>query len=77
MVRFEAEGVDDEPAMDIWFSERAEMDDFLARRPKGLMVTDIHERGTNSAETALASAAEYLEDAARPFELRYRGGAQS
>jgi hypothetical protein len=59
MVRIEVDGFD-RSSWDIWFSDRGEMDDFLARRQPQLIVTDIHERDTNTAETALAAMDEHI-----------------
>jgi hypothetical protein len=55
MVRAEITG-SDQPAWDIWFRERTEMDAFLSQRPGQLRIVDIHEREANTAETALDGA---------------------
>lgn len=61
MARAEIAGI--HPPQDFWFRERAVMDDFLAARPAGLTITDIHERGTYAtAAEALESAAELVEE---------------
>ena len=63
MVRVEVVGVVNS-SWDLWFSDRAEMDGFLQRRQPQLVVTDIHERDTNTAERALDAMDEHIAEMA-------------
>ena len=63
MVRVDIQGCDETP-WDIWFRDRAELDAFLADRPKGLGITDIHELAANTAESALLTCGELIAAAA-------------
>jgi hypothetical protein len=59
MVRVEVRDIA-QSSWDIWFSDRDEMDEFLARRQAELVVTDIHERDTSTAERALEAMDEHI-----------------
>jgi hypothetical protein len=70
MVRAEVIG-SSEPAWDIWFRERAEMDGFLAQRPPQIRIVDIHEREASTAESALEQARERINE--EPGGEKYPG----
>jgi hypothetical protein len=59
MVRVEVAGIE-KSGWNIWFADAAERDAFLAKRQAELIVTDICEYDTNTAETALAGMDEHI-----------------